>query len=82
MIYLCDITGRGGVTIVYRILDHYALNPKPNTYFLDDYIAMAPLNIDSFTIDTNDVHTYLIKCIAGNETAEAKIKLYDRDNNG
>ena len=41
---------------------------------------MASLIREAFTTDLDDVHTYLINFISGNETAEAKIQAYDKDN--
>ena len=37
---------------------------------------MAPLNGDAYNIDKKEVHTYIIKFIAGNATAEAKVQTY------
>jgi ribosomal protein L4 len=50
--------------------------------FLDDYVAMAPLNGDAYAIDTVQVHTFLVNFVAGNDTAEAKIQGLDKPNNG
>jgi hypothetical protein len=45
-----------------------------NKDFLDDYVAMAPLNRDSYAIDTVQVHTFLVNFVSGNDMAEAKSK--------
>ena len=43
---------------------------------------MASLEGESFAIDTAQVHTFLVNFIAGNDTAEAKIKGLQRVNDG
>jgi hypothetical protein len=47
--------------------------PTPHADFIDNYVDMAPLNGEAFTIDAADVHTYIVNFVAGNETAEAKL---------
>ena len=59
-----------------------APNPTPNADFLDDYVAMAPMVGEAFTIDSSEVFTLLVKFIAGNETAEAKIQPHVTTTNG
>ena len=54
----------------------------PNEDFLDDYVAMAPLDGESYAIDTVQVHTFLVNFVSGNDTAEAKIQGLQRPNDG
>lgn len=72
--YLRAIPGRNGVPLKYICRDSDAPNALPNRNFLDDYIAMAPLQGEAFEIDTVQVHTYLQNFILGNDNAEAKIR--------
>ena len=53
-----------------------------NEDFLDDYIARAPLEGDSYVIDSVQVHTFLVNFVSGNDTAEAKIQGLTRPNDG
>ena len=58
-------------------------DPTPNNDFLDDYVMMARINIgEAYIIDAAEVHTLIVKFIAGNETAETKIKPYEHDRDG
>ena len=43
---------------------------------------MAPLEGNSFAIDTVQVHTFLVNFVSGNDTAEAKIQGLQRQNDG
>lgn len=49
---------------------------------MDDYVAMADLNGAAFEVDSAEVHTYLVKFISGNNTAESKIQSNDHHSNG
>ena len=80
--YLRTIPGRDGVPLKYVCRPHEAPNPNPNGDFLDDYVYMAALDGEAFTIDAADVHTFIVNFISGNETAEAKIQAYEGQNNG
>jgi hypothetical protein len=80
--YLRTIPGRDGIPLRYICWENEAPDPTPNADFLDDYVNMAPLNGEAFTIDAADVHTYLVNFVAGNETAEAKMQAYEGQNNG
>ena len=57
-------------------------DPIPNDNFFDDYILMAPLEGDSYAIDTVQVHTFLVNFVSGNNTAEAKTQGLPRPNDG
>ena len=81
--YLRSIPGRNDIPLKYicREADTPDLTAA-NADFLDDYVAMAPLDRDSFAIDTAQVHTFLLNFIAGNDTVEAKIQGLQRANDG
>jgi hypothetical protein len=49
---------------------------------LDDYVAMASLQGDSYAIDSVQVHTFLVYLVSENDTAEAKIQGLQRPNDG
>jgi hypothetical protein len=66
----------------YICRENEAPDPTPNADFLDDYVNMAPLKGEAFTIDAADVHTYSVNFVAGNKTAEAKMQAYEGQNNG
>jgi hypothetical protein len=80
--YLRTMPGRDGVPLKYVCRINEAPDPNPNGDFLDDYVAMAALDGEAFTIDAADVHTFIVNFISGNETAEAKIQAYEAQNNG
>ena len=80
--YLRNIPGRDGVPLKYVCRDHDQPNPIPHDDFLDDYVAMAQLNGEAFTIDSRTVHTLITNFIAGNDTAEAKIQSNEHLKNG
>ena len=81
--YLRSIPGRDGIPLKYicREADAPDVNPA-NEDFLDDYVAAAPLNGNSYAIDTIQVHTFLLNFVTGNDTAEAKIQGLRRVNDG
>ena len=66
--------GHDGILLKYVCREKDVPDDTPNDDFLDDYIAMAPLNGDSYAIDTMQVHTFLANFVSGNDTAEAKIQ--------
>ena len=72
--FLHSISGRDCVPLSYVIRINDTPDPTPNVNFLDDYVAMAPLNGESFVLDSSEVHTYITNFIAGNSTAESKIQ--------
>jgi hypothetical protein len=80
--YLRLIPGRDGVPLKYICREQEAPDPTPNDDFLDDYVAMAPLAGEAFTIDAATVHTLLTSFIAGNATAENKIQAHAAELNG
>ena len=72
--YLRTIPGRDGHLLKYVCRDSDASDPTPNVHFLNDYVAMTLLIGKAYTIDSAEVFTLIIKFIAGNETAKAKIQ--------
>jgi len=71
--FLRSIPGRDGVPLSYVIRDNENSTLVNNGDLLDMYVAGAPLNGEAYRVDANEVHTYIVSFIAGNETAEAKI---------
>ena len=82
MNYLRTIPGRDGHPLKYLCMDSDTPDPTAHTDFLDDYVAMSPLVGEAFTIDSAEVFILIVKFIAGNETAEAKIQPYVASTNG
>ena len=80
--YLRSIPGRDGVPLKYVCRENDAPDPTPQRTFLDEYVSMAPLNGEAFTIDAAEVHTLLVSFISGNATAESKIQGHTSENNG
>jgi len=80
--YLRTIPGRDGVPLSYICHDNEVPDPTPNPDFLDDYVNMAPLVGETFTIDAGEVHTIVVNLISGNETAKAKIQAHANEYNG
>ena len=80
--YLRTIPGRDGVPLKYICRKSDTPIPTPNPDFLDDYVAMAPLTGEAFTIDAAEVYTLIVKFIAGNELAESKILQHAATSNG
>ena len=80
--YIRTMPGRDGIPLKYVCREKDEPDDTLNDDFLDDYIAMAPLNGDSYAIDTMQVHTFLANFVSGNDTAEAKIQGLTRPNDG
>jgi hypothetical protein len=80
--YIRSIPGRDGVPLKYICRVKEEADATPNEDFLDDYVAMAPLDGESYAIDTVQVHTFLVNFVSGNDTAEAKIQGLQRPNDG
>ena len=72
--YLRTIPGRDGHPLKYICRERDQPDPTPNPDFIDDYVMMAPLNGEAYSIDSSEVFTLIVNFIAGNETAEAKIQ--------
>ena len=80
--YLRTIPGRDGVPLSYITRTSDAPDPTPHPDFIDDYVAMASLTGEVFTIDLAKVHTLIIKYITCNSTAEAKVQPHIATANG
>ena len=81
--YLRSIPGRDGIPLKYICRDKDEADVDvANDDFLDDYVASAPLEGNSYAIDTVQVHTFLLNFVTGNDTAEAKIQGLSRVNDG
>ena len=80
--YLRTIPGRDGVPLSYICRKKDEADPEHHMDFLDDYVNMAPLEGEAFTIDAAQVHTFIMNFISGNQTAEAKIQAYLDMHNG
>ena len=73
MNYLRTIVNRDGHPIKHVCRSQDAPEPTLNPDFLDNYVAMAPLVGEVFTIDSAEVLTLIVMLTAGNEIAEEKI---------
>ena len=80
--YIRAIPGRDGIPLKYICREKDEPDNTPHDDFLDDYVAMAPLDGNSYAIDTVQVHTFLLNFVSGNDTAEAKIQGLQRPNDG
>ena len=80
--YLRLIPGRDGVPLSYIVSVNDNSDPKKNQDFLDNYVAMAPLEGESFKIDAAAVHTILMNLIVGHEEAEAMLQNISNERNG
>ena len=78
--YLRAIPGRNGVPLKYVIRKEEEPDSTPHPDFIDDYVAMAPLNGPAFTSDAAEVHTFLLNFIAGNTEAESIVKVHQERN--
>jgi hypothetical protein len=78
--YICAILGRDGIPLKYICCEKDEPGMTTNEDFLDDYIDRAPLEGDSYAIDSVQVHTFLVNFVSGNDTAEAKIQGLQRPN--
>ena len=61
-------------TLIRRYKTHVMSVKKsktPHPSFLDDYVDMAPLTSESFTMYTETAHTFIVNQIVVNDTAEA-----------
>ena len=80
--YLRTIPGRNGVPLSYIIRDNEMPDPTPNDNFLDDYVAMAPLQGHAFVLDANKVKTLMLNMIMGNIVAESKVQALKQNATG
>jgi hypothetical protein len=78
--YLWSIPGRDGIPLKYICREKDEEDDTPNADFIDAYVSMAPLEGQSYAINTAQVHTFLVNFVSGNYTAEAKIQGLIRSN--
>ena len=55
-----EISVRDGVPMKYIIREIYLPYITPNKDFIDNYVNNATLMGEAFTIDTSEVHTFII----------------------
>ena len=72
-----EIPGRDGVPLKYIIKANDLPDLRPNKDFLDNYVKNATLMGEAFTIDTVEVHTFIVILIAQHEESESVIKLHE-----
>ena len=72
--YLSQMPGRNGVPLKYIIRDNDLPDPTPKPNFLEEYVAMAPLNGEAYIADSTEVLSIINKLIVGNDTAEGAVK--------
>ena len=81
--YLRSIPGRDGIPLKYICREKDGADvATEHEDFLDDYVASASLEGNSYAINTVQVHTFLLNFVTGNNTAEAKIQGLSRPNDG
>ncbi len=74
--YIRSISGRDGVPLKYICRTNDEPDPTPHNNFLDDYVAMAPLNGNSYAIDTVQVHTFLVNFVSETTQPKRRFKVY------
>lgn len=72
--YLRTLPGRNGVPLSYIVRDNDDPDPISRSSFLDEYVAMSPLQGPAYIEDAGVVHTLLASLISGNDTATAIMK--------
>lgn len=77
--FLRMLPGRDRVPLSYVICKNDLPDNLPNIDFLEEYVNQAPLNGETFKQDSKDVRLYIIKYIAGNDDAEAKVQSISDD---
>ena len=81
MDYVRAIPGRYGVPLKYIIIDNDFAKLTPNKDLLDDCFDKASLQGESFTIYSEEVHTFILNLISQNEEAESVIKIHKEERN-
>lgn len=71
--FLRTISGRSGVPLNYIVRPKDVTQIENYDDFLDEYVDCVSLQGNAFISDATEVHTYIVKFIAGNDTAESKI---------
>ena len=80
--YLRCLNGRDGIPLKYICRDHDAPQAITHADFLDDYVSMAPLAGEAYSVDAATVHTLRVNFISGNTVAESKIQVHEDDRDG
>jgi hypothetical protein len=65
--YLRTMPEKDGVPLKCICRLNEAPDPTPNEDFLDNYVSMAALNGEAFTIDAANVHTFIVNFISGKQ---------------
>ena len=82
--FLTHIPGRSDIPLVYILRENvtHAIVEDPAKDLIHNLIDMAPLHGSVYNTDAAEVHTYIVKFIEGNVTAEAKIRSHSNQGNG
>ena len=82
--FLRHIPGRNDIPLIYVLRENiaHAVAEDPTKDVIDNLIEMAPLEGEVYKTNAAEVHTYLVKFIEGNVTAEAKIRSHQHQGNG
>ena len=80
MNYVRAIPGRDFVPLKCSTRYNDLSNLTPNKDLFDDYVDNSSLQGGSFTIDSSEVHTFIVNIIAQNEESESVIKIKKRIN--
>ena len=80
--YLRTIPRRDGVPLNYTCHVNEALYLTPNGYFLGDYVSMAEINGKGITVDTANMHTFILTLYQAIRQLRLKIHDYESHNNG
>ena len=81
MNYEREIPVRFVVLLKYIIRENNFSNLTPNKYLLYNYANNNILRRESFTIDAEELHTFIVKLIAQNEEAESTINIHKEEIN-
>ena len=75
--YVRSIPLRDGIPLKYIIRENDLPDLTPNKDFIDEYVNNATLMGEAFTIDSAEVHTFIVNLIEQNEEAESVIKVHE-----
>ena len=82
--FLKHIPGQSDIPLVYILRENvnHAMVEDPAKDLIHNLIDMALLHGSVYDTDAAEVHTYIVKFIKGNVTAEAKIRFHSNQGNG
>ena len=82
--FLKHVPGRNDIPLAYILRNEvaHAVMEDPAKDLIHNLIDMAPMNGEVYETDAAEVHTYLVKFIEGNVTAEAKIRSHSHQGDG